>query len=80
MENASISSGSELNNLKDQIEEGIRQGKYTWTDIQQTLVTKTREAATTTDIYVHDNPWKVVGIAAALGLVLGLLIAPRSGD
>ncbi len=38
-------------------------------------------AARDTDEYVHDNPWRVVGIAAALaavtGLVAGLLIARR---
>lgn len=80
MENATTSSGTDLNNLTDQIEEGIRQGKYSWREIQDTVKNKTREAAETTDQFVHDNPWKVVGIAAALGLVLGLLMAPRSGE
>lgn len=70
----------ELQHLTDQLEEGVRQGLYTWRDIQEALIFKTREAAETTDHYVHDNPWRVVGIAAALGLVLGLLMAPSSED
>jgi ElaB/YqjD/DUF883 family membrane-anchored ribosome-binding protein len=39
---------------------------------------KTRYAAETTDQYVHENPWQVVGIAAGLGFIIGLLMAPRS--
>jgi ElaB/YqjD/DUF883 family membrane-anchored ribosome-binding protein len=71
---------TELDNLTDQIEEGVRSGRYSWAQIQDAVVTRTREAAETTDQYVHENPWKVVGIAAGLGFVLGLLLAPRSDD
>jgi len=71
---------SDLEDLTDQIEEGVRKGQYSWAQIQETMVSRTREAAETTDQYVHENPWKVVGIAAGLGFVLGLLMAPRSDD
>ena len=70
----------ELRDLTDQIEEGVRKGLFTWREIQEAVVYKTREAAETTDQYVHDNPWHVVGIAAALGLVMGLLMAPSSEE
>ena len=71
---------TDLENLTDQIEQGVRSGRYSWAQIQDAVVTRTREAAETTDQYVHENPWKVVGIAAGLGFVLGLLLAPRSDD
>jgi ElaB/YqjD/DUF883 family membrane-anchored ribosome-binding protein len=71
---------TELESLTDQIEEGVRSGRYSWSQIQEAVVSRTREAAETTDQYVHENPWKVVGIAAGLGFVLGLLMAPRSDD
>lgn len=80
MENQTTGTGTDLQNLTDQIEEGIRSGKYTWRDIQQAVMVKTREAAVNTDHYVHENPWQVVGIAAGLGFVLGLLLAPGSSD
>jgi ElaB/YqjD/DUF883 family membrane-anchored ribosome-binding protein len=38
---------------------------------------KTREVAQATDTYVHDNPWKAIGVAAGAGLVIGLLIGRR---
>ena len=77
MENEQTRSG-ELESLTDQINEGIRSGKYSWREIQGAVMQKTRYAAETTDQYVHENPWQVVGIAAGLGFILGLLMAPRS--
>ena len=71
---------STLESLTDQIQEGIRKGSYTWSEIQEAVMSKTREAAANTDHYVHENPWQVVGIAAGVGFVLGLLMAPRSDD
>ncbi|NDB70762.1 MAG: DUF883 domain-containing protein [Methylocystaceae bacterium] len=38
---------------------------------------KAKDAGKAADNYVHDNPWKAVGIAAGVGLVLGLLISRR---
>ncbi|WP_395823678.1 YqjD family protein [Collimonas sp.] len=37
-------------------------------------VEHTKHAAHVTDDYVGDNPWKAVGIAAAIGLLAGLVI------
>lgn len=38
---------------------------------------QTREAAKVADDYVHDNPWAAVGVAAAVGVVVGILIAKK---
>jgi ElaB/YqjD/DUF883 family membrane-anchored ribosome-binding protein len=38
---------------------------------------QTREAARAADEYVHDNPWAAVGVAAAVGVVIGILIAKK---
>jgi ElaB/YqjD/DUF883 family membrane-anchored ribosome-binding protein len=78
--NETTGTRTDLDNLTDQIEEGVRSGRYSWAQIQDAVVTRTREAAETTDEYVRENPWKVIGIAAGLGFVLGLLMAPRSDD
>jgi ElaB/YqjD/DUF883 family membrane-anchored ribosome-binding protein len=37
------------------------------------LLVKSKEAARAADAYVHDNPWKAVGVAAGFGLLIGLL-------
>ncbi len=35
---------------------------------------RTKYAARVTDDYVHDNPWRVIVGAVAVGVVLGLLV------
>jgi ElaB/YqjD/DUF883 family membrane-anchored ribosome-binding protein len=46
-------------------------------DAQDSLVEKSKAAAKVTDEYVHDNPWKAIGVSAGIGLVIGLLIGRR---
>ncbi|HZR69403.1 MAG TPA: DUF883 family protein [Burkholderiales bacterium] len=36
-----------------------------------------RAAVRATDDYVHDHPWQSVGIAAMVGLVLGMMISRK---
>ena len=46
-------------------------------NLAESMVDKTKAAARATDDFVHDQPWKAVGVAAALGLALGVLIGRR---
>lgn len=57
--------------------ESLQVAKERLADAQASVVEKVRVAATTTDDYVHENPWQAVGVAAAVGLVLGALISRR---
>jgi ElaB/YqjD/DUF883 family membrane-anchored ribosome-binding protein len=67
---------NQLESITEQIQEGIREGKFSWSEIQGVIADKTREAARVTDEYVHENPWKMIGIAAGIGVIAGLLPAP----
>lgn len=42
--------------------------------LQDAALLKGKEVAKMTDEYVHANPWKAVGVAAAAGLLIGLLV------
>jgi ElaB protein len=55
----------------------FEQGKEQWMQIQDQAVQYSREAADSTDKFVRQKPWQAVGIAAAIGLVAGLLIRRR---
>lgn len=46
-------------------------------DTRLVVATKTRDAAGATNAYVRENPWRVLGIAAATGIVLGFLLSRR---
>jgi ElaB/YqjD/DUF883 family membrane-anchored ribosome-binding protein len=41
---------------------------------EQVLLVKAKASAKAVDGYVHENPWKSVGIAAGVGVLVGLLI------
>ena len=69
--------GEELLAAKDKFERTLRIAKDDIIKFEEALVAKTKEAAKATDEYVHENPWTSVGIGAAAGLVVGLLIARR---
>jgi ElaB/YqjD/DUF883 family membrane-anchored ribosome-binding protein len=46
-------------------------------EVQAVAVEKGKVAAQNTDEFVHEHPWKAVGIAAGIGLVIGMLISRR---
>lgn len=46
-------------------------------ELQAAAIESGKEAAKSTDEFVHEHPWKAVGIAAGVGLLVGLLIGRR---
>ncbi len=45
--------------------------------LQTATLEKGKEIAGSTDTYVRANPWQAVGISAAVGLLIGMLIARK---
>lgn len=58
-------------------EESLASVKARMTEAEAALVARTRAAAKATDEYVHGHPWQAIGIAASVGVVIGLLIGRR---
>jgi ElaB/YqjD/DUF883 family membrane-anchored ribosome-binding protein len=69
--------GEKLAEVRAKAEESLKVVKARMAEAQAALLAKTKEAAKATDAYVHENPWKSIGIAAGVGLVIGLLISRR---
>ena len=46
-------------------------------EVQEELTTRARHAARATDVYVHENPWKSMGVVAAAGIIIALLFSRR---
>ncbi len=67
----------ELDEMTDEIQAGIKSGKYTFDEIQRVLSDKGREAADATDQFVRENPWAALGIAAAVGCAVGVLLSRK---
>ena len=62
---------------RERIQESLRAAKDKLSRAEEAVVDKTKAAARATDDYVHEHPWGAVGIAAAVGLVIGMLISRR---
>lgn len=46
-------------------------------EVQAVAMEKGKAAARSTDEFVHENPWKAIGIAAGAGLLIGMLISRK---
>ena len=69
--------GEKMVDLRERIRERLRDAKLRIADAEAALVDKTKAAARATDDYVNENPWQAVGIAAGIGLLLGIIIGRR---
>lgn len=67
--------GEKVSAARVRIQENLVAAKERLAAAQQQVAAKTKAAAKATDEYVHENPWKAVGIAAGVGLVIGMLIS-----
>jgi ElaB/YqjD/DUF883 family membrane-anchored ribosome-binding protein len=73
--------GDKAGAFKANVEQALAAAGDRLEQIRQQALGQANAAARVTDEYVRDNPWRAVGIVAALsaclGLVAGLLIARR---
>lgn len=69
--------GEKVGDLRERLGIRLRDAKERLIDLEVAVVDKTKAAARATDDFVHEEPWKAVGVAAALGLALGVLIGRR---
>ena len=74
---ATHETGEKARDLRSQAEARLLSAKLKLQELQGAAVDRAKDAARVTDDYVHANPWQAVGIAAAVGLVAGLLMNRR---
>jgi|GraSoiStandDraft_24_1057298.scaffolds.fasta_scaffold445032_2 hypothetical protein len=72
--------GTELDLMTTRIKRGIRNGKYTLSEVQTKLSEGTRRAARKTDYFVHDNAWGAMGVAAGLAFIGGFFLARKTTE
>ena len=55
----------------------VRQMRLQLDELEETAIYKARRAAREADHAVHEHPYGAMGIAAAVGLLIGFLVASR---
>jgi ElaB/YqjD/DUF883 family membrane-anchored ribosome-binding protein len=65
--------GEKVQEARAQAEESILAARKRLGQLKKTALKRGTELVEDTDEYVHENPWRVIGIAAGAGLLIGLL-------
>jgi len=66
--------GEKVSAARERIEENVAAAKRRLAAAEEDALESAREAAKMTDAYVHDNPWTAIGVAASVGVIVGMLI------
>jgi ElaB/YqjD/DUF883 family membrane-anchored ribosome-binding protein len=69
--------GEKVDEMRARAEESVRMAKERLSGIEEETLKHARVLAGEADEYVRGNPGQAVGIAAGVGLVLGLLMSRR---
>jgi ElaB/YqjD/DUF883 family membrane-anchored ribosome-binding protein len=69
--------GEKVQEVRERAEESVRQAKERLAGVEDEALQRAKALAVDAEEYVRGNPWQAVGIAAGIGLVLGLLMSRR---
>ena len=69
--------GEKINAVRTRVEGSLDAARAWVIELEQAAEEKVKETAKATDVYVHENPWQAVAIAAGIGYVLGTLARRR---
>lgn len=69
--------GEKVQEVRHRAQESLRKARTRLAEVQDDVVERTQAAAESADVYVRKNPWQSVGIAAGVGLLIGLLLSRR---
>ena len=62
---------------RERVQASLAAAKEQLGEAERATIEKALQAAKATDAYVHENPWAVIGVAAAAALAIGVLIGRR---
>ncbi len=77
LKEAARSGDTRFDDMRSRIAEQVRELRFQLDELEDNAVHKARHAARTADLAVHNHPYGAVGIAAAVGLLIGFLAARR---
>jgi ElaB/YqjD/DUF883 family membrane-anchored ribosome-binding protein len=66
--------GEKIALARQKIEQSMIEGRKALADAEEIVVSRSKEVADVADDYVRENPWVAVGVAAGVGLLVGLLV------
>jgi ElaB/YqjD/DUF883 family membrane-anchored ribosome-binding protein len=81
LKSISTAGGEKAQAMRSAVEENLKTARERLQALEQAVEARTRSAVKATDQYVHGHPWQSIavasGIAAIVGIVVGLLLNRR---
>jgi ElaB/YqjD/DUF883 family membrane-anchored ribosome-binding protein len=68
----------EIAKVRTKVRLALMAARSAASDTASQIRTQAQEVGQRTDTFVRDNPWQVIGIAAVVGLAVGILTSRRS--
>lgn len=69
--------GDKIAEIRAKAADRIAAMKIQLANAEAVVVEKAKQVGRATDDYVHEHPWRSVGVAAGIGFIVGLLIGRR---
>lgn len=69
--------GDAMTDVRKRIEASLKEARATLASLEKQAVKQVKTTARAADHYVHDNPWQTIGVAAGIGVLIGLLLGRR---
>jgi ElaB/YqjD/DUF883 family membrane-anchored ribosome-binding protein len=73
----SAQTGEKIQEVRARAEQSLKQARVRLAEVEELALARAKEAAGAADEYVRENPWQSIGIAAGVGLLLGLMVSRR---
>jgi ElaB/YqjD/DUF883 family membrane-anchored ribosome-binding protein len=74
---AAAETGARASDIRSQVAAKLSAAKSKLQDLQDDAINRAKAAAQVTDEYVRDNPWQAIGVSAAVGFLVGVLVSRR---
>ena len=69
--------GERVKAVRVRLQENLQIAKTRVLELEENAVERAKAAAAATDRYAHENPWQTAGLAAGVGLLIGVLIGRK---
>lgn len=69
--------GDKINGARERLHVSLGEAKSKLAELEKALRERGKEAAQSAEEYVRENPWPSLGMAAAVGFLVGALINRR---
>lgn len=69
--------GERVSTARQRVAETLRESKQRLDELEDDTIERARAAARRTDDYVRGHPWESIGVASAVGVLVGMLISRR---